>query len=71
MTNTIKTAIDNKITELGYYGCRDFFIQTNIYATMGRFLEKDYRRAVRSLLAGENWDDLTQLFLDWKVGVVQ
>ena len=67
MTNTIKTDIDNKITELGYAGCKNFFMETNIYATLGGLFEKDYRRAVRSELAAENWDGLTQLFLDWKV----
>lgn len=66
MTATIKTAIDNKINQLGKSGCKDFFIQTGIYATLGGLFEKDYRRAVRSELAAENWDDLTQLFLGWE-----
>lgn len=66
MTNSIKIAIDNKITELGYTGCKNFFIETNIYATLGGLFEKDYRRAIRSELAAENWDDLTELFLNWK-----
>lgn len=65
MTTTIKTAIDSKITALGREGCKSFIMETGYYAEIGGLFEKDYRRAVRSILASENWDDLTNLFLGW------
>lgn len=66
MTATVKSAIDNKITQLGRSGCRRFLMETGQYVEVGGLFEKDYRRAIRSLLAAENWDDLTDLFLGWK-----
>ena len=65
MTATIKTAIDSKITALGNKGCKNFIMETGYYTEVGGLFEKDYRRAVRSVLAAENWEDLTELFLNW------
>lgn len=65
MTATIKTAIDSKITALGRKGCKNFIMETGYYTEVGGLFEKDYRRAVRSVLAAENWEDLTELFLNW------
>lgn len=62
MTATVKTAIDNKINQLGERKCRKFL--EAVEPTMA--YAKDYRRAVRSELAAENWEDLTNLFLSWK-----
>lgn len=68
MTKEIKAAIDDKITTLGFYGCLDFLIKTQIdvYAT-ANINENNYRRVIRSELAAENWDDLNELFLNWKL----
>lgn len=66
MTANIKTAIDNKISELGRNGCKNFIMETGYYVEVGGLFERDYRRAVRSVLAAENWSDLTDLFLGWK-----
>lgn len=65
MTATVKTAIDTKITSLGRRGCKNFMMETGYYVEIGGLFEKDYRRAVRSILSAENWEDLTTLFLDW------
>lgn len=65
MTATVKSAIDNKITELGREGCKRFLMETNQYWEVSGLFHKDYRRAIRSLLAAENWDDLNDLFLNW------
>ena len=68
MNNTIKIAIDNKITELGFTGCLDFLIKTMLNPYASDKLNKDnYRRIIRSELAAENWDDLNELFLNWTV----
>lgn len=66
MTTTTKTAIDSKITSLGRKGCKKFIMETGYYSEVGGLFEKDYRRAVRSVLAAESWEDLTNLFLSWK-----
>ena len=66
MTTTIKTAIDSKINSLGRKGCKNFLMETGYYVEVGGLFEKDYRRAVRSVLAAENWQDLNQLFLGWQ-----
>lgn len=66
MTTTIKTAIDSKINSLGRKGCKNFLMETGYYVEVGGLFEKDYRRAVRSVLAAENWEDLNQLFLGWQ-----
>lgn len=65
MTATVKTAIDNKITALGRKGCLNFIMETGYYTEVGGLFKKDFRRAVRSILAAENWEDLTDLFLGW------
>lgn len=65
MTATTKTAIDNKITALGRNGCKRFLMETGYYAEIGGLFERDFRRAIRSVLAAENWADLTDLFLGW------
>ena len=65
MTSAIKIAIDSKITELGRKGCKNFIMETGYYPEIGGLFDKDYRRAVRSGLAAEHWEDLTNLFLDW------
>ena len=66
MTNEIKKAIDNKITELGFIGCLNFLIETqlNPYVTLN-LTETNYRRIIRSELAAENWSDLNELSLNW------
>lgn len=68
MTKEIKTAIDDKITTLGFYGCLDFLIKTqiNVYAT-DNINENNYRSITRSELAAENWADLNELFLNWQL----
>ncbi len=65
MTATIKTAIDSKITSLGRKGCKNFIMETGYYTEVGGLFEKDYRRAIRSILSAESWEDLTNLFLCW------
>lgn len=68
MTKEIKMAIDDKITVLGFYGCLDFLIKTqiNVYAT-DNINENNYRSIIRSELAAENWTDLNELFLNWQL----
>ena len=68
MTTTIKTAIDNKINQLGFSGCLNFLAETQLNPCATLVLNNtNYRRVIRSELAAENWDDLTQLFLNWEV----
>lgn len=68
MTNEIKKAIDNKITKLGFNGCLNFLIETqlNPNATL-KLTETNYRRIIRSELVAEKWSDLNKLFLNWQV----
>ena len=54
MTATIKTAIDSKITSLGRKGCKNFIMETGYYTEVGGLFEKDYRRAIRSILSAES-----------------
>ena len=67
MTIETKIAIDNKITELGFKGCLDFFIKTQLdpFVT-AKLTSLNFRHITRSHLAGNDWDDLTELFLNWK-----
>lgn len=65
MTTTTKTAIDSKITALGRKGCKNFLMETGYYTEIGGLFDKDFRRAIRSILTAENWEDLTSLFLNW------
>lgn len=66
MTAKMKTAIDNKITELGVTGCLNFLYETAINPAADWSRCRNIRRAIRSELAAENWDELTRLFLNWK-----
>lgn len=67
MTLETKIAIDNKITELGKSGCLDFLYKTNINPAANWSDCRNIRRAIRSELAAEDWDGLTNLFLGWKI----
>lgn len=62
MNVEIRMEIDRKIESLGEYGCRKFLEA----ADPAMAYAADYRKAVRSKLASEDWDELNRLFLDWK-----
>ena len=68
MTTAVKTAIDSKITALGFAGCLNFLIETQLNpAATTALTEANYRRVIRGELAAENWNDLNDLFLNWTV----
>lgn len=66
MTHETAIAIDNKIKELGFNGCRKFWYEINYAPGMNKFFERNYVRCLHSLFAGEDWDDLNNLFLNFK-----
>lgn len=65
MTATVKSAIDNKIDQLGREGCKRFLVETGQYWELSGLFHRDWRRAIRSCLAAENWSALNDLFLSW------
>lgn len=67
MTLTARTAIDNKITELGKEGCINFLQETERYPDIDWNNCKDIRRIIRGELAAEDWDEYTNLFLNWQI----
>lgn len=66
MTRETAIAIDNKIKALGYDGCRRFWYSINYAPGMNKFFERDYVRCLHSLFAGEAWDELNNLFLNYE-----
>lgn len=69
MTIETKRAIDAKITELGTSGCIKFirwaYPDVDASALDRAALNGGIVRRIRAILRGENWEELTQLFLDF------
>lgn len=69
MTIETKLAIDAKITQLGTAGCIQFirwvYPDVDAFALSRAASNGGIVRRIRAILRGENWDDLTQMFLDF------
>ena len=65
MTRETAIAIDNKIKLLGKSGCREWWYNINYAPGMNKLFERDHIKAIHSLLAGEDWDDLNNLFINY------
>lgn len=75
MTIETKLAIDAKIAQIGTADCIKFirwiYPDVDAFALDRAAVNGGIVRRIHAILRGENWDDLTQLFLDFDPRAVQ